>query len=107
MESIPMQNTGVEPQVRRGPKRFGRGRQFRQKCYNCGNFGHIAPNCTSEKKGDECYNCGMSGHIARECSEEKITECYNCHQTGRSFPLSCSLCPFVDLCALDCSLSKF
>ena len=35
-------------------------------CYQCGNAGHMARDCTT--RGDQtCYNCGRTGHIARDC----------------------------------------
>uniref|UniRef100_A0A2K5C218 CCHC-type domain-containing protein n=1 Tax=Aotus nancymaae TaxID=37293 RepID=A0A2K5C218_AOTNA len=36
-----------------------------QKCYSCGEFGHIQKDCTKVK----CYRCGETGHVAINCSK--------------------------------------
>lgn len=70
-------------------------------CFTCGEFGHIARNCTSGKKTEEiaeniknagdrgCFKCGEPGHIARNCtvatensSIGEATQCYNCGEFG-------------------------
>lgn len=43
----------------------------KMKCYNCGVFGHIAPNCT-KAKSVMCFKCGRSGHKANECLKNPV-----------------------------------
>ena len=39
-------------------------------CFNCGERGHISPNC-SKPKGRTCFNCEQPGHMARDCTQPK------------------------------------
>jgi len=50
-----------------------------KRCFNCGQFGHLASNCSNETI---CYNCGVSGHLSGACTSERRTICHNCNQEG-------------------------
>ncbi|VTJ59923.1 Hypothetical predicted protein [Marmota monax] len=49
-----------------------------QKCYSCGEFGHIQKDCTKVK----CYRCGETGHVAINCSKTSEVNCYRCGESG-------------------------
>lgn len=45
------------------------------KCYNCGEQGHIAPNCQKESRPrGSCYKCGEMGHTIKTCPKENRSE---------------------------------
>lgn len=39
-------------------------------CYNCGQEGHLSPNCPKPKKGG-CFACGGMGHRVKTCPKKK------------------------------------
>ncbi len=67
-----MLNTGGSDPGRGNGKggRGGRGQARQQaytpldRCYNCGEVGHIAAHCRSPPK---CHKCGQRGHIGKDC----------------------------------------
>lgn len=68
-----------------------------QKCYRCGEKGHIARNCYMEAKttcmfclGEHhhsectdklCYRCNQTGHVSQSCKANGI-KCNKCRKVG-------------------------
>ena len=41
-------------------------------CYNCGQEGHLSPNCPNPKKNQGCFVCGSMDHMARNCPKKGL-----------------------------------
>lgn len=65
----------------RGPRYFDPGDSTWQgSCFNCGEEGHAAANCTAEKRRRPCFVCGMFGHNSYQCT--KGQDCFICRRRG-------------------------
>ena len=64
-KNMPANNQKVQSHIPRGPVPIEE-----RMCYNCGDKGHMAKNCTKPAKRDDrmCYLCNHKGHIAKNCS---------------------------------------
>ncbi|XVF56572.1 hypothetical protein PTKIN_Ptkin06aG0131900 [Pterospermum kingtungense] len=57
----------------RGPRYFDPPDIGWVACYNCGEEGHMAVNCTSSSKRKKpCFVCGSLDHGARQCSKREV-----------------------------------
>jgi len=46
------------------------GREFdtaTDRCYRCGHYNHLAPNCPLRSARQECFRCGRVGHWINNC----------------------------------------
>lgn len=64
----------------RGPRYFDPPERNSRSCFNCGEEGHNAVNCTSKKRKKPCFICGSCDHEARKCTQGK--DCFICNQRG-------------------------
>lgn len=65
----------------RGPRYFDPPDSGWQTCYNCGEEGHMAVNCSSAlKRKKPCFICGSFDHGVKQCS--KAQDCFICKTAG-------------------------
>lgn len=53
----------------RGPRYFDPPDSSWGTCYNCGEEGHAAVNCTAGKRRKPCFVCGSLEHNVRQCTK--------------------------------------
>ncbi|KVI08237.1 Zinc finger, CCHC-type, partial [Cynara cardunculus var. scolymus] len=64
----------------RGPRYFDPPDSSWGNCYNCGEGGHTAVNCTSAKHKKPCFVCGSLEHNVKQCNKGK--DCFICKKSG-------------------------
>ncbi|KAJ9542925.1 hypothetical protein OSB04_029431 [Centaurea solstitialis] len=64
----------------RGPRYFDPPDSSWGNCYNCGEGGHMAVNCTSAKRRKPCFVCGSLEHNVKDCNKGK--DCFICKKSG-------------------------
>ncbi|XP_024017513.1 zinc finger CCHC domain-containing protein 7 isoform X2 [Morus notabilis] len=64
----------------RGPRYFDPPDSSWGTCYNCGEEGHAAVNCTSARRRKPCFVCGSLEHNAKQCP--KGQDCFICKKGG-------------------------
>ncbi|KAK2972645.1 hypothetical protein RJ640_003023 [Escallonia rubra] len=64
----------------RGPRYFDPPDSSWGVCYNCGEEGHMAVNCTSARRQKPCFVCGSLEHNVRQCT--KGQDCFICKKGG-------------------------
>ncbi|TKY45856.1 Gag polyprotein [Spatholobus suberectus] len=64
----------------RGPRYFDPPDSSWGACFNCGEEGHTAVNCSAAKRKKPCYVCGGFGHNAKQCTNAQ--DCFICKKGG-------------------------
>lgn len=70
--SSPSSSSRMQSSDRRGPPnrsvvgKYPSGGVAKQRCYNCGQIGHVSFDCQQPQVRKACYTCGNSGHLARD-----------------------------------------
>ncbi|XP_019433543.1 PREDICTED: zinc finger CCHC domain-containing protein 7-like isoform X1 [Lupinus angustifolius] len=83
-ENVQLGNNIVLRKLLRGPRYFDPPDSGRGSCFNCGVEGHVALNCTEERRKKPCYVCGGLGHNAKQCTNNVSTgkNCFLCNKGG-------------------------
>ncbi|KAF5767893.1 putative transcription factor interactor and regulator CCHC(Zn) family [Helianthus annuus] len=82
METDPSEKSDniVLRKLLRGPRYFDPPDNSWGNCYNCGEGGHTAANCTSAKRKKPCFVCGSLEHNVKQCNKGK--DCFICKKGG-------------------------
>ncbi|KAI4340510.1 hypothetical protein MLD38_025339 [Melastoma candidum] len=78
--SVEITDNAVMWKLLRGPRYFDPRDSSLGSCYNCGAEGHLAVNCTSEKRKKPCFICGSLEHGVKQC--KKGQNCFICKKDG-------------------------
>ncbi|KAL5708913.1 hypothetical protein ACHQM5_019659 [Ranunculus cassubicifolius] len=80
VEAVEMVDNVVLRKLLRGPRYFDPPERNCRTCYNCGEEGHNALNCTSKKRKKPCFICGSTEHGVRNCKQGQ--DCFICKKQG-------------------------
>ncbi|KAL3647222.1 hypothetical protein CASFOL_008190 [Castilleja foliolosa] len=80
MSPVEVPDNVVMKKLLRGPRYFDPPDNNCGACYNCGEEGHTAFNCTSAKRKKPCFICGDFDHNAKQCNKGR--DCFICKQQG-------------------------
>ncbi|KAJ4959572.1 hypothetical protein NE237_026683 [Protea cynaroides] len=80
IEGVEISDNIVLRKLLRGLRYFDPPESSWDKCYNCGEEGHAAVNCVSQKRKKPCFACGSFQHISKHCTEGQY--CYICKRKG-------------------------
>ncbi|KAK7401181.1 hypothetical protein VNO78_12502 [Psophocarpus tetragonolobus] len=78
--SVQIGDNMVLRKLLRGPRYFDPPDSSWGACFNCGEEGHAAVNCSAAKRMKPCYVCGGLGHNAKRCT--KAQDCFICKKGG-------------------------
>lgn len=83
---------------KRGVRYFDPGGNNWETCFNCGEEGHIAANCTMEKRQKPCFYCGLFGHNSKQCLQVSY------HTVLYSSEVNVNLHCLLPFFSLDCQI---
>ncbi|KAK9727077.1 hypothetical protein RND81_05G256800 [Saponaria officinalis] len=87
----------------RGPRYFDPPDKSWGACFNCGEEGHSAVNCTSARRKKPCFVCGSLEHEAKQC--QKGQDCFICKGQGhraKDCPQKMKRCSLASELCLKC-----
>ncbi|GAA0141751.1 hypothetical protein LIER_02821 [Lithospermum erythrorhizon] len=79
-DPVESSDNSVFRRLLRGPRYFDPPDSNWGTCYNCGEEGHVAVNCTAAKRVKPCFVCGSLDHNVKNCAKRK--DCYICKKGG-------------------------
>lgn len=80
LDAVDISDNSVLRKLLRGPRYFDPPDSGWGTCYNCGEEGHTAVNCTAKRKRKPCFVCGSLEHNAKQCT--KGQDCFICKKGG-------------------------
>ncbi|KAM1116350.1 hypothetical protein TB2_006758 [Malus domestica] len=80
LENVEFTDNVVLRKLLRGPRYFDPPDSSWGACFNCGEEGHAAVNCTVAKRKKPCFVCGNLEHNAKHCRRGQ--DCFICKKGG-------------------------